>query len=66
MKLSDVMGAADLAIYAEVALVLFFVAFAVVLLRAVWPGQGASWDDLGRLPLDGDGAASDANEGSQS
>lgn len=62
MKLSDIMGAADLAIYAEIALVLFFAAFAVVLLRAVWPGQGATWDDLGRLPLEGDAADSGREE----
>jgi len=54
MKLSDAMGAADLAIYAEVALVLFFVAFAVVFVRALWPGSRQNWDRLEHLPLDED------------
>lgn len=54
MKLSDVVGAADLAIFAEVALVLFFCAFAAVLVRACWPGTDASWHKLGHLPLEGE------------
>lgn len=54
MKLSDVMGAADLAIFAEVALLLFFGVFLVVLLRAAWPGNGATWSELGRMPLEDD------------
>jgi cbb3-type cytochrome oxidase subunit 3 len=54
MKLSDVMSAADLAIFAEAALLLFFGVFLLVLVRAAWPGRGDTWSELGRLPLEDD------------
>ena len=57
MKLSDVVSHAGLSGYAEVALVFFLVAFAVVALRTFWPGRRAHWNHVSRLPLE-DGADS--------
>lgn len=64
MKLSDVMGAANLAVYAELALVLFLAAFAAVLLWALWPGDGATWKRLGALPLEDERKSEVEEEGS--
>jgi cbb3-type cytochrome oxidase subunit 3 len=57
VKLSDIMSAADLSYYAEVALVLFMGAFVSVVLRLYWPGrhraaQDRALADTARLPLD--------------
>lgn len=57
MKLSDVVSGAGLAIYAEIALVLFLLAFVGVVLRLYWPGRGGAARDAAlaasaRLPLD--------------
>ncbi|MCB9845211.1 MAG: hypothetical protein H6811_04400 [Phycisphaeraceae bacterium] len=50
MRLSDVMGGAGLAIFPEIALVLFLVVFALVSLRTVRQPR-ATREDLARLPL---------------
>lgn len=52
MKLSDVMGAAGLEIYAEVGLVIFFAVFALVVVRLFAPGQAALDRELSAKPLD--------------
>jgi cbb3-type cytochrome oxidase subunit 3 len=57
VKLSDVVSAAGLSIYAEIALVLFLGAFLSVVLRLYWPGRDRagrdrSLDAAARLPLD--------------
>jgi hypothetical protein len=60
MKLSDVMSAMNLASYAEAALVIFLLVFAVVAIdvfRRVRPD-----DALARLPLESDGAPKGAHE----
>jgi len=58
MKLSDAMGAADLVIYAEVALLLFFFAFALVLVKAGFSKESeAAMKAAARLPLEGDQAS---------
>lgn len=51
MKLSDVMGAADLAIYAEVGLVLFLAAFVGVVVRVLWPGHDDNYDEALMIPF---------------
>jgi cbb3-type cytochrome oxidase subunit 3 len=56
MKLSDVMGAAELAVFAEGALILFFAAFVTVLVRSVGAEQKARAAELSRLPLADDQA----------
>jgi cbb3-type cytochrome oxidase subunit 3 len=55
MKLSDVVANAGLALWAEIALILFVIAFAAVLWRVFRPSSRAEHDRMSRLPLD-DGA----------
>ena len=64
MKLSDVMGAANLTIFAEAALLLFFAVFVAVVVRSVWHKDSAAWSRLGRLPLDDDQPSAGDAEGS--
>jgi hypothetical protein len=52
MKLSDIMSAAGLTLYPQIALVLFLVAFAIVLARILLPGRRALWERRASLPLD--------------
>lgn len=54
MRLSDIMGAAGLSGWAEVALVLFLLAFAAILLGTLAPRRRAEFDRASRLPLDDD------------
>lgn len=51
MKLSDVMSAANLAMYAEVGLCLFLLVFLAVVVRTFRRGSQAEFDELRRLPL---------------
>lgn len=51
MKLSDVMSAANLAVYAEVGLLIFLVVFLAVCVRVLWPGQKAYFEELAGIPL---------------
>lgn len=51
MKLSDVMSAAGLASYAEVALVLFMLAFVAVALRLFLRRNSEDWAALEHMPL---------------
>ena len=52
MKLSDIVSAAGLSWYAEVALVLFMAAFVLVVWRVFAPSLKAKYDRAARLPLD--------------
>jgi cbb3-type cytochrome oxidase subunit 3 len=52
MKLSDIMSHAGLAGYAEVALVIFIVAFLVLLIRIFAPGRRQEMDRARQMPLD--------------
>ncbi|MCU0635617.1 MAG: hypothetical protein MUE41_12150 [Gemmatimonadaceae bacterium] len=57
MKLSDVVSGAGLSFYAEVALVLFMLAFLGIVVRLFWPGRDRAARDAAmaanaRLPLD--------------
>lgn len=49
---SQIMSNAGLSAYAEVALILFGFAFALILWRVFAPRFKASWNDQGRMPLD--------------
>jgi cbb3-type cytochrome oxidase subunit 3 len=51
VKLADVMSAANLAIYAEVALVLFLLVFLALVWRLL-RRKPADWDHVRQLPLD--------------
>ena len=52
MKLSDVVSHAGLAVYAEIALVIFFAVFLAVVWRTFRPSKKAELEAQGRLPLD--------------
>jgi cbb3-type cytochrome oxidase subunit 3 len=52
VKLSDVMGAANLAIYAEVGLLIFFLVFVLIVWRLL--RKNTDWEHARRLPLDDD------------
>jgi cbb3-type cytochrome oxidase subunit 3 len=52
MSLTDLMSHSGLAVYAEVALVLFLLAFLVIAVRTFLPGRQAEMDAASRLPLD--------------
>lgn len=52
MKLSDVVSHSGLSIYAEIGLILFFVAFLLVVARIYWPSRRAEMQRASQLPLD--------------
>lgn len=56
MKLSDIMSATDLAVYAEVALIIFFVIFIGIAVYVAFAKKRKQkkWDEARYLPLDDD------------
>ncbi len=54
MKLSDIMSHANLAVYAEVAMVIFMLVFIAIAVRLWLPGRQQALRDAARLPLDDD------------
>ena len=52
MKLSDIMSAAGLSIYAEIALVIFLAVFVAIVVRTFAPSRRRAMDEAARLPLD--------------
>jgi len=56
VRLSDIMSAAGLYGYAEVALVLFLLAFLIIAIATYQPSNRAAMDAASRLPLDDDPA----------
>lgn len=52
MRLSDIMGAADLSAYAEVAMILFLAAFVAIVIAIFAPGRRQTYDAASRMPLD--------------
>lgn len=54
MRLSDVMGHAGLAGYAEVALILFVLAFLGICAAIFRPGNKPAMDAAARMPIDDD------------
>ena len=55
MSLSDIVSNAGFTIYAQVALVIFFLVFVGILIY-VFLCRKSSWDHVRRLPLDDDDA----------
>jgi cbb3-type cytochrome oxidase subunit 3 len=53
-RLSDVMSHAGLHLYAEVALILFFLAFLTIVLRVFAPSRKSEMDEMARKPLEDD------------
>lgn len=54
MSLTEIMSASGLSRYAEVALVLFFVAFLLIVWRIFRPSKKREFDRAATLPLDED------------
>ena len=54
MRLSDVVGHSGLAIYAEVALILFLVAFLIIAVRLLFHRNRRELERMSRMPLDDD------------
>ena len=52
MRLSDIMGAANLSVYAEIAMILFLVAFVAIVIMTFAPGRQKTFDAASRMPLD--------------
>ncbi len=52
MRLSDIMSHAGLALYAEVAMVIFLIVFLAVLYRTFRPSKRQEYEDMGRLPFE--------------
>jgi len=52
MRLSDIMSHAGLSHYAEVALVIFLVAFLLIALSVFAPSRRKEFDEASRMPLD--------------
>jgi hypothetical protein len=55
-SLTDVVSGAGLSVYAEVALVIFLVAFLGIVISLFAPGRRRMYERLRHLPIDGDGA----------
>jgi len=53
MKLRDVVGGADLAVYPEIALLIFLSAFLLIAWR-VMSRKASDYDEVANLPLEGD------------
>lgn len=63
MRLSEIVGAATgLAVYAEVGLVLFLLAFIAVLVQVVWKANQDEFQRAESLPLDDGATASVVTE----
>jgi len=54
MTIKDIMARADLSVYAEIALVLFMLAFALILWRVYSPKRRAEFRHMAELPLEDD------------
>ena len=54
MSLTEIMSSAGLSRYAEVALLLFFFAFVVIIWRIFRPSRRKWFEQQARLPLDDD------------
>ncbi|MCX5761537.1 MAG: cbb3-type cytochrome c oxidase subunit 3 [Gemmatimonadetes bacterium] len=52
MKLSDIMGAANLSVYTEIAMLLFLAAFIAIVIATFAPGRQKTFDAASRMPLD--------------
>ena len=53
-SLTDVVSGAGLSIYAEIALVIFLLAFVAIVISLFVPGKRSTHEHLRRLPIDSD------------
>jgi cbb3-type cytochrome oxidase subunit 3 len=52
MRLSDIMANAGLSGYAEIALIIFLVAFLLIVVSVFAPSRSKEFDEASRMPLD--------------
>ncbi len=52
MRLSDIMAHAGLSAYAEIALVIFLIAFLLIAVSVFAPSRKREFDEASRMPLD--------------
>jgi cbb3-type cytochrome oxidase subunit 3 len=52
MRLSDIMSHAGLSAYAEIALVIFLIAFLLIVVSVFAPSRKQEFDEASRMPLD--------------
>lgn len=52
MRLSDIMGNAGLSVYAEIALVIFLIAFLLIVVSVFAPSRQKEFEAASRMPLD--------------
>ena len=52
LRLADAVGASGLAVYAIVALILFVIAFLVILIQIAAPARTSLYERASRMPLD--------------
>ncbi|HEX7122020.1 MAG TPA: cbb3-type cytochrome c oxidase subunit 3 [Gemmatimonadaceae bacterium] len=63
MSLTEIMSSAGLSRYAEIALVLFVVAFVLIVWRIYLPSRKRSLEQAARLPLEDDARPSPSDRG---
>lgn len=63
MSLTEIMSSAGLSRYAEIALVLFVVAFVLIVWRIYLPSRKRTLEQAARLPLEGDAPPSPPDRG---
>ena len=63
MSMQDVIGHMDLAVFPQIALVLFGATFAAVVIRLARPGQRESLAEASRLPLEDAALAGEGSRG---
>ena len=51
MKLSDIVGNSGLSAYAEIAMILFMLAFVAIVIRLFWPSRRKQLEEQRYLPL---------------
>ena len=51
MKLSDIVGSSGLSAYAEIAMILFMLAFLAIVVRLFWPSRRKQLEEQRHLPL---------------
>ena len=63
MRLSDIMSGAGLSGYAQIALIIFFIAFVAIAVWIFMPSRRAALDAASRLPLADDAPMTSNREG---
>ena len=63
MRLSDIMASAGLSGYAEIALILFILAFIGIVIRIFRPGRKREMDAAARMPLDDENPVTPRKDG---